>query len=59
MKISNDEKKTIIRKFKKICVRCWTSEQYKYPADSKDLAEIKAIEVALFLAEALNVKDDE
>ena len=59
MKISNDEKKAIIRKFKKICVRCWTSEEYKYPADSKEVAEFKAMEVCLFLAEALGEKDDE
>ena len=51
--MTNDEKISLIRKFKKICVRNWTSEQYQIPADSKQLAEIKAVEVGNFLAEAL------
>ena len=51
--MTNDEKIALIRKFKKICVRNWTSEQYKIPADDKKLAEFKALEVGIFLAEAL------
>ena len=51
--MTKDEKVALICKFKEICVRNWTSKQYKIPADSKDLAEIKALEVGIFLAEAL------
>lgn len=51
--MTNDEKISLIRKFKKICVRNWTSEQYKIPADNERLAEFKALEVGNFLAEAL------
>lgn len=54
--MTNDEKIALIHKFKKICIRYWTSEQYKIPADSKQLAEIKALEVGIFLAEALTGK---
>ena len=54
--MTNDEKIALIRKFKKICIRNWTSEQYKIQADSKQLAEIKALEVGIFLAEALEDK---
>lgn len=51
--MTNDEKIKLILKFKKICIRNWTSEQYKIPADNKALAEFKAAEVGIFLAEAL------
>lgn len=51
--MTNDEKIVLIRKFKKICIRNWTSEQYQIPADDKKLAEFKALEVGIFLAEAL------
>lgn len=51
--MTKNEKIALIRKFKKICIRNWTSEQYKIPADSKDLAKIKALEAGIFLAEAL------
>ena len=54
--MTNDEKIALIHKFKKICIRNWTSEQYKIPADDKQLAEIKALEVGIFLAEALENK---
>lgn len=54
--MTGDEKVALIRKFKKICVRNWTSEQYKIPADDKQLAELKALEVGIFLAEALEDK---
>ena len=51
--LSEEEKDKIIRKFRKICIKCWTSEQYKIPADSKEVAEFKAMEVCLFLRDAL------
>ena len=54
--MTNNEKIALIRKFKKICIRNWTSTKYKIPADSKDMAEIKAMEVGIFLAEALDSK---
>ena len=51
--MTKDKKIALIHKFKNICVRNWTSKQYKIPADDKQLAEIKALEVGIFLAEAL------
>lgn len=54
--MTNKEKIALIRKFERICVMRWTSEQYKIPADDKDVAKIKAREVSIFLAEALQGK---
>lgn len=51
--MTNNEKIALIRKFEKICVMRWTSEMYKIPADDKAVAKIKALEVSIFLAEAL------
>lgn len=56
MKLSEEDKDRIINKFRKICVRNWTSREYHIPADSEELAELKAIEVCLFLEEALGNK---
>ena len=51
--MTKDEKIALIRKFKKICIRNWTSKQYKIPADDEVLAKVKALEAGIFLAEAL------
>ena len=51
--MTKDEKIALICKFKEVCVRNWTSEQYNIPADSKDIANFKALEVGIFLAQAL------
>ena len=56
MKLSEEDKDRIVNKFRKICVRNWTSREYHIPVDSKELAELKAIEVCLFLEEALGNK---
>ena len=39
----------IIRKFRSVCIKCWTSDEYKIPPDSKEIAQFKAMEVCLFL----------
>lgn len=54
--MTNDEKIALIRKFRNICVKNWTSIEYNNPAYSKEVAEFKTMEVCLFLREALNSK---
>ena len=55
MKLTNSEKKRIVNKFRKICIRNWTSCMYKIPPDDKSTATVRAIEVCLFLSEALGL----
>ena len=49
-----EEKSRIIESFRKTCIACWTSEEYQSPADSKEVAEFKAMEVCLLLGQVLD-----
>ena len=56
MKLTEEDKDKIVKRFKKICIDNLTSEEYNTPADSKDIAELTALEMCLFLREALDNK---